>query len=115
MKTLTPSGCKYQIVPTTPLVFVDACEDLVMVDDVVTPSNLPIVLVEEEELEETLLDVNVSQRLCNEEPFERTVHTRVDRSTWDCQLSPNPHALMIYFKKIPVRGTMPERFEKCHC
>jgi hypothetical protein len=32
-----------------------------MVDDVVTPLNPPIASVKEEELEETSLDVNVSQ------------------------------------------------------
>ncbi len=42
------------------LVFVDAGEDLVMVDDVATPSNPPVPLVEKEELEEAPLDVNVS-------------------------------------------------------
>jgi hypothetical protein len=66
-----------------------------MANDVVTPSNPLVALVKQEELEETLLDVNVSQRSHNEEPFERMVRTRVDRSTWDCQLSPNPHALAI--------------------
>jgi hypothetical protein len=43
------------------LVFVDASEILVMVDDVVTPSNLPVALIEEEELEKSPLDVNVFQ------------------------------------------------------
>jgi hypothetical protein len=46
-----------------------------MADDIVTPSNLPISLVEEEELEKTLLDVNVSQRLCDEESFKIMVRT----------------------------------------
>jgi hypothetical protein len=58
---LTLSECEYQIVPVTPLVFVDAYEDLVMADDVVRPLNPSITPVEEEELEETPLDVNVSQ------------------------------------------------------
>jgi hypothetical protein len=44
----------------TLLVFVDACEDLVMADEVVTPSNPPVVLVEEEEFEEASFDVNAS-------------------------------------------------------
>jgi hypothetical protein len=43
------------------LVFVDVGENLVMVDDVTTPSNPPISLIKKEELEKTLLDVNVSQ------------------------------------------------------
>jgi hypothetical protein len=45
------------------LVFVDAGDDSIMTDDVVTPSNLPIAPIEEEELEETRFDVNVSQWL----------------------------------------------------
>jgi hypothetical protein len=52
---------KYHIVSTTFLVFVDAGENLVMADDVATPSNPPVSLVEKEKLEETSLDVNVSQ------------------------------------------------------
>jgi len=43
------------------LVFVDVGENLVMADDVATPSNLPVSLVEEEEFEEAPLDMNVSQ------------------------------------------------------
>jgi hypothetical protein len=50
------------------LVFVDASESVVMADDVVTPLNPPVALVEQEELEEVLLDVNVSQRPCEKEP-----------------------------------------------
>jgi hypothetical protein len=65
------------------LVFVDVGEDSVMADDVVTPSNPPIALIKEEELEEKLLNVNISQQLCDEEPFERVVRTRADRSAWD--------------------------------
>jgi hypothetical protein len=42
------------------LVFVDAGENLVMVDDVATLSNPLVSLVEKEELEEAPLDVNVS-------------------------------------------------------
>jgi hypothetical protein len=43
------------------LVFVDACEDLIMADDVVASSNPLAALIKEEELEETPFDVNVSQ------------------------------------------------------
>jgi hypothetical protein len=60
-KTSPPSECKYHIVSTTLLVFVDAGENLIMVDDVATPSNPPVSLLENEELEKTLFDVNVSQ------------------------------------------------------
>jgi len=75
---------------------VDAGENLVMADDVAMPSDPSIALVEEEELEEALFDVNVSQWSREEEPSRRMVHTQVNRSAWDCQLSLNPHALTIY-------------------
>jgi hypothetical protein len=42
------------------LVFVDACEDLVKADEVVTPSNPPVAPIEEEEFEEASFDVNAS-------------------------------------------------------
>ncbi len=71
--------------------------------------------VEQEELEEAPLDVNVSQRPREEDSSKRVVRTRVDRSTWDRQLSPNPHALAIYLKFVPIRGAAPERFEECQC
>ncbi len=75
-----------------------------MADDVTTPSNLLVSLVKKEELEKTLLDVNVSQRSCEEEPSRRMVHTRVDRSVWDRRLSPNPHALTIYLEFVHACG-----------
>jgi hypothetical protein len=80
-KTLTPSECKYHIVSTTFLVFVDAGDNLVMADDVATPPNLPVSLVEKEEFEETLFDVNFSQWLHEKEPSRRVVCTRVNHST----------------------------------
>jgi hypothetical protein len=88
---------------------------LVMVDDDVTPSNPPVAPVQQEELEEALFDLNVSQRPHEEKPPRRVVRTRVDRSVWDRRLSPNPHALAIYLKFVPTRGTAPERFEECQC
>ncbi len=63
----------------TPLVFVDAGEDSNMTDDVVIPSNPLVAPVEEAELEETPLNVNVSQRLHEKELFRRVVHTQVGR------------------------------------
>jgi hypothetical protein len=74
-KTSTPSEHKYHIVSTILLVFVDAGENLVMADDVTTPSNLLVSLVEKEELEEAPLDVNVSQRSREEKSSRRVVHT----------------------------------------
>jgi hypothetical protein len=59
--------------------------------------------------------VNVSQRSREEEPSRRVVHTRVDRSAWDRQLFPNPHALVIYLEFVPAHRATPERFEKCQC
>jgi len=61
-------------------IFVDADENLVMANDVTTPSNPPVTPVEQEELEETSLDMNVSQRLCEKEPSRKGVHIQVDRS-----------------------------------
>jgi hypothetical protein len=76
-----------------PFVFVDASDNLVMADDVATPSNLLVATVDKEKLEEATLDgtflnevaleVNVSQWSCEEEPSRRVVRTRVDRSAWD--------------------------------
>ncbi len=76
-----------------PFVFVDAGDNLVMVDDVATPSNLLVTIVDKEKLEETTLDgtlldevaleVNVSQRSREKEPFRRVMRIRVDRLAWD--------------------------------
>jgi hypothetical protein len=60
-KASTTFEHKYHIVFATFLVFVDAGENLVMAGDVATPSNLPVSLVEKEELKKTSLDMNVSQ------------------------------------------------------
>jgi hypothetical protein len=96
-----------------------------MADDVVTPSNPPVAPVDRDKLEEATLDgtpldevaleVNVSQRPREEEPSRRVVCTRVNRSVWDCRLSPNPHALAIYLKFVPAGGAVLERFEECQC
>jgi hypothetical protein len=112
---LTPSEPKYPIISATLLVFVDAGENLVMADDVATPSNPLVSLIEKEELEEAPLDMNVSQRLREEEPSRIVVCTRIDHSAWDHRSSPNPHALTIYLKFVPTYGAAPERFEKCQC
>jgi hypothetical protein len=53
-----------------------------MADDVVTPSNPLVALVEQEKLEEVPLNVNVSQQPHEEEPSRRVVRTRIDRSTY---------------------------------
>jgi hypothetical protein len=77
-----------------------------MADDVVMPSNPPIMPIEKEEFEEASLDVNVSQQLCEEKLSRRMVHTRVDHSTWDRQLSLNPHALIIYLEFVLFHGVV---------
>jgi hypothetical protein len=71
---------------------------LVMADDDATPSNPPVAPIQQEELEEVPFALNVSQQSHEEKPPKRVVRTRVDRSVWDCQLSPNPHALAIYLE-----------------
>jgi hypothetical protein len=65
------------------LVFVDGGEDSIMANVVTTSLNPTVVPIEKEKLEETLLDVNVSQRSREKEPSKRVVRTQVDRSTWD--------------------------------
>jgi hypothetical protein len=47
-------------------VFVNAGENLIMADDVATPSNPLIAIVEKEKLKEAPLDMNVSQWLHEE-------------------------------------------------
>jgi hypothetical protein len=91
-----------------------------MADDVAMPSNPPVAPVDKEKPEEAPLDevalkVNISQRSREEEPSRRVVRTRVDRSAWDRQLSPNPHVLAIYLEFVPARRAAPKRFEKCQC
>jgi hypothetical protein len=66
------------------LVFVDANEDSVMANNVVTPSNPLVTPVEKEKIEKTSFDVNVSQRSNDENPFQRVMRTRIDRLTWNC-------------------------------
>jgi hypothetical protein len=46
-----------------------------MADDVVTPSNPLFMPMEEEEFEEALIDMNVSQRLRDEDLFRKVVRT----------------------------------------
>jgi hypothetical protein len=59
-----------------------------MADDVATPSNPLVALVEQKKLEEVPLNVNVSQQPHEEEPSRRVVRTRIDRSTYvDCLLT----------------------------
>jgi len=114
-KTSTPFERKYPIVYATLLVFVDACENIIMADDVVTPSNLIVSLVKKEKLEKTPFDVNVSQRSHEEKSSLIMVRTRVDCLAWDHRLSPNPHALTIYLEFVLVCGAAPERFKECQC
>jgi len=84
-----------------------------MADDVTMPSNLPISLVEKEELEEAPLDVNVSQRSHEKEPSRKVVCIRINRLAWDHQLFPDPHALAIYLEFVLTCGTTLKKFEEC--
>jgi len=54
--------------------FVDVGENLIMVENVATPSNPLVSLIEKEELEEASLDMNVFQPSCKGEPSIRMVH-----------------------------------------
>jgi hypothetical protein len=65
------------------LVFVDVGENSIMVDDVVTPLNPPVTLVEKEELEETPFDMNVSQLSHHQDPFRIVVQTQINHLAWD--------------------------------
>jgi hypothetical protein len=82
-KGKTPFKCKCQIGSATFRFFVDAGENLVMADDVATPSNPPVAPVKKEKLEdapfdetsldEAPFDINVSQRSHEEERSKRVV------------------------------------------
>jgi hypothetical protein len=78
-----------------------------MADDVAMPLNPPVAPVQQEELKEVPLDLDVFQRLREEEPPRRVVRTQVVRSVWDRRLSPNPHALAIYLEFVHARGAAP--------
>jgi hypothetical protein len=65
------------------LVFIDEGEDTIMISDVVMLSNPLVMLVKGEELEETLFNMNVSQRSCEEEPSKKVVRIQINNSTWD--------------------------------
>jgi hypothetical protein len=97
-KGKTPFECKCQISSATFRFFVNANENLIMVNDVDTPSNPPITPVEKEKLEdapldeaplngapldEAPLDINVSQQSHEEELSRRVMRTRVGRLAWD--------------------------------
>ncbi len=86
-----------------------------MADDDATPLIPPVAPIQQEELKEAPRDLDVSQRPREEEPPRRVVRIRVARSVWDCQLSPNPHALAIYLEFVPAHGVAPKRFEECQC
>jgi hypothetical protein len=60
------------------LVFVDACKDLVMADDVAMPSNPLVAPVEKEKLEKAPFDVNVFQWSHEKEPSRRVVCIQVN-------------------------------------
>ncbi len=84
-KGKTPFECMCQIGSTTFRFFVDACENLIIADDVVMPLNPPVAPVEKEKLEDapfdkSPFDINVSQWSHEEKPSKRVVRTWIDRS-----------------------------------
>ncbi len=70
-------------------------------------------LIENEKLKESSIDVNVSQRPREEEPIEKVVCTWMVWSMWDRHVSPNPHIFSIYLQLILALGTKLERFDEC--
>ncbi len=84
-----------------------------MVDDATTPSNAPIVLVEKEELEETPLDVNVSQCPREANRLEKWCAPELIIQHRIVEFSYNPHALTIYLKFVLAHEVVLERFKEC--
>jgi hypothetical protein len=64
-------------------VFINACENLVMADDVASPSNPLVALIKQEELEKTPFNVNVFQWSHEEKPSKGVVRTRTNHLAWD--------------------------------
>jgi hypothetical protein len=58
-----------------PSIFLNVREILVMANDVVTPLNPLIALVEQKDIEEISFDMNVSQRPHEVKSSKRVVHT----------------------------------------
>lgn len=81
--------------------------DPIMANDSITSLKPLIALVQDqEELEKTLFNVNVSQWLHEHESTTRIIHTLIDQSTLDHWLFPNSHTLTIFLKFIFVHGNM---------
>ncbi len=92
---------------TAHLVFVNACEDSVMVNDVITRLNPLIVLVTEEKLEETSFYVKCFPTVTRRKIVQKSgVHLSCSFGM-DHQLSPNPHVLTIFLDFFPTCGTTP--------
>jgi hypothetical protein len=73
-KCKTPFECKCQISSITFRFFVDAGENLIMANDVVTPSNPPIAQVEKEKLENAPFNkAPLDEAPPNETPFDKNV------------------------------------------
>jgi hypothetical protein len=67
-----------------------------MENDAIMSSSLLIMLVRNEKLEETPIDMNVSQQPREEKPIEKAVRTQVAQSMWDHHMLPNLHVFSIY-------------------
>ncbi len=91
------------------MVFVDASEDSIMADDVITPLNPLVASVKKE----APLDVNVFQRSHEKEPSKIVVCTRIDHLPWDRRLPFNPHALAIYLDFFLLMDPS-QKGLKCH-
>jgi hypothetical protein len=62
------------------LVFIDAGEDPIMVNDAIMSSNLLVTPIQGEKLKETLLNMNVSQWSCEEKRIRRVVRIQMVQS-----------------------------------
>jgi hypothetical protein len=67
-------GCCFELLF---FLFINTSKDQTMVDNAITSSSFPVVLVQdeklEEEFEEASIDMNVSQRPCEEKSIRRVV------------------------------------------
>jgi hypothetical protein len=70
INALSNANIKFIVIATF-LFFIDVGEDLIMVNDVTTSSNPLVMPIQDEEFEEALFDVNVSQQPREKNKLER--------------------------------------------
>ncbi len=85
-----------------------------MVDDATMFLSLLVMLVQDEDLEQTSTDVNVFQRP-HEKKIKKVVCTQVVQLMWDCCVSLNLHIPANSLKLNLALTTKLERFDECQC